>query len=69
MRSFEGQRSDNQPVERSRGQKERLLRELKDTLAAMKAHTTPTLRDSVKKRIAALEAELRVPTPAPARRF
>lgn len=62
MRSFEGQRSDNQPVERSRGEKERLVRELKDTLAAMKAHTTPTLRESVQKRIAVLEAELRVPT-------
>lgn len=64
MRAFEGQRSDNQPVQRSRGEKEKLLRELRETLAAMKAHTSPSLRDSLQKRIATLESELRVPTPA-----
>lgn len=63
MRAFEGQRSDNRPVNRSRAEKEKLLRELKDTLAGMKSHTTPSLRQSVQKRIADLEAELRAKPP------
>jgi hypothetical protein len=65
MRAFEGQRSDNQPVKRSPEEKQKQLRELRETLAAMKPHTTPSLRQSVQKRIAELEAELRVPAPAP----
>jgi hypothetical protein len=65
MRAFEGQRSDNQPVKRSVPEKEKLLRELKQTLAGMKSHTSPPLRQSVQRRIADLEAELRA---APARR-
>jgi len=64
MRAFEGQRSDNQPVNRSRAEKEKLLRELKETLGAMKAHTSASLKQSVQKRIATLEAELRVAAPA-----
>ena len=64
MRAFEGQRSDNQPVQRSRGEKEKLLRELKETLGAMKSHTSPSLRQSLQKRIGDLEQELRVPTRA-----
>jgi len=62
MRAFEGQRSDNQPVKRSPTEKEKLLRELRDTLAGMKSHTSASLRQSVQKRIADLEAELRVKT-------
>ena len=64
MRAFEGQRSDNQPVKRSRAEKEKLLRELRETLAGMKSHSAASLRQSVQKRIAELEAELRVPAPA-----
>lgn len=60
MRSFEGQRSDNQPVKRSMAEKQKLLRELRETLAGMKSHAAPTLRQSVQKRIAELEAELGV---------
>ena len=60
MRSIEGQRSDNQPVKRSMAEKQKLLRELKETLAGMKSHAAPTLRQSVQKRIAELEAELGV---------
>ncbi len=60
MRAFEGQRSDNQPVNRSPAEKQKLLRELRETLAGMKSHTSPTLRESVRKRIADLESELRV---------
>ena len=59
MRAFHGQRSDNQPIKRSTSEKEKLMRELKQTLAGMKSHTTPSLRQSVQKRIADLEIELR----------
>ncbi|MCQ8239974.1 hypothetical protein [Rhizosaccharibacter radicis] len=65
MRAIHGQLSDNQPIRRSLPEKQKQLRELRETLAGMKAHTTPSLRDSVRKRIAELEAELRtagVPT-------
>jgi len=58
MRAFEGQRSDNQPVRRSPEEKRKQLRDLRDTLAGMKPHVSPALRDSVKKQIATLEAEL-----------
>lgn len=61
MRAFDGQRSDNQPVKRSTDEKRKLLRELKETLAGMKPHTVPALRQSVQQRIADLEAELRAP--------
>ncbi len=61
MRAFEGQRSDNQPVKRTRGEKEKLLRELRETLTGMKSHASPALRQSVQKRVAELEAELRSP--------
>ncbi|QEO17406.1 hypothetical protein [Acetobacter vaccinii] len=58
MRSVHGQLSDNQPIRRSLEEKQRQLRDLKETLAAMKAHTSPALRESVRKRITQLEAEL-----------
>ncbi len=58
MRAFEGQRSDGQPVKRSREEKEKLLRELRETLAGMKSHSAASLRQSLQKRIAELEAEL-----------
>lgn len=60
MRAFEGQRSDNQPVKRSRPEKEKLLRELRETLAGMKSHGAASLRQSLQKRIAELETELGV---------
>ena len=63
MRAFQGQFSDNQPIRRSVAEKQKQLRELRETLAAMKAHTAPTLRDSVRKRIAELEVELRGTAP------
>ena len=62
MRAFEGQRSDNQPVKRSRAEKEKLLRELRETLAGMKSHSAASLRQSLQKRIAELETELGVST-------
>lgn len=59
MRAFEGQRSDNQPIRRSPAEKVRQLRELKEALAGLKPHVTPSLRESMKQRIAALEKELK----------
>jgi hypothetical protein len=65
MRAFEGQRSDSQPIKRSASEKEKLLRELKQTLTGMKSHTSPSLRLIVQRCIADLGVELRA---APARR-
>ncbi|MBE7210744.1 MAG: hypothetical protein INR65_06965 [Gluconacetobacter diazotrophicus] len=59
MRAFHGQFSDNQPIRRNLAEKQKQLRDLKETLGSMKAHTSPALRDSVRKRIAELEVELR----------
>ena len=59
MRAFQGQFSDNQPIRRNMAEKQKQLRDLRETLASMKAHTAPVLRDSVRKRIAELEVELR----------
>lgn len=66
MRSIEGQRSDSQPTRRSPAEKQKLLRELRETLAGMKSHTAPSLRQSIQKRIAELEADLS--TSGPGRR-
>ena len=66
MRAIEGQRSDGQPIKRSPAEKQKLLRELRETLAGMKAHASPALRQSVQKRIAELEAD--VGTAGPGRR-
>jgi hypothetical protein len=60
MRAFDGQRSDNQPVRRSLQQKKLLLRDLKERLAGMKAHTAEELRRSITARIRELEGELSV---------
>ncbi len=59
MRAFDGQHSDNQPIRRNTAEKQKQLRELKETLAGMKPHVATTLRDSVRKRIMELEAELK----------
>ncbi|WP_239019974.1 hypothetical protein [Novacetimonas maltaceti] len=58
MRAFHGQMSDNQPIRRSLAEKQKQLRDLRETLANMKSHTAPALRESVQKRIRQLEAEL-----------
>lgn len=63
MRAFHGQLSDNQPIRRNLAEKQKQLRDLKETLASMKSHTSPALKESVRKRIAQLEAEV---TAAPA---
>lgn len=58
MRSFEGQFSDNKPIHRTRDEKRKLLRELEETLAGMKPHASPSLRETLRTRIQALRAEL-----------
>ena len=58
MRSFEGQFSDNKPIHRTRDEKRRLLRELEETLAGLKPHASPGLRESLRTRIAGLRTEL-----------
>ena len=65
MRSREGQLSDNRPISRTRVEKEKQLRDLKEVLASMKAHATPALRDSVKLKIKELELDLNQPAPPP----
>lgn len=59
MRSFHGQMSDNQPIRRNTAEKEKQLRDLKETLGTMKAHTSPALKESIQRRIRELESELR----------
>jgi hypothetical protein len=58
MRAFEGQFSDNRPIRRSPQEKKRLLAELKETLANMKPHASPSLRSTLVARIKELEADL-----------
>ncbi|RFD18489.1 hypothetical protein DY926_16205 [Komagataeibacter melaceti] len=58
MRAFHGQMSDNQPIRRSLPEKQKQLRDLRETLATMKSHTSPALRESVQKRIRQLESEI-----------
>ena len=58
MRSREGQFSDARPIQRSRTEKERLLRELKETLAGLKPHASPSMRTTLQARIKELEAEI-----------
>ena len=57
MRSREGQFSDARPIQRSRAEKEKLLRELKDTLAGLKPHAA-SMRATLQARIKELEAEI-----------
>jgi len=63
VRAFHGQFSDNQPIRRNLAEKQKQLRDLRETLAGMKSHTSPALRESVRKRIAELEVELRSAKP------
>ena len=41
MRAFHGQMSDNQPIRRTHAEKQKQLRDLRETLATMKSHTAP----------------------------
>jgi len=61
MRSREGQFSDARPIQRSKPEKAKLLRELKDALAGLKPHASASMRSTLTTRIRELETEL---TPA-----
>jgi hypothetical protein len=61
MRAFDGQHSDNVAIKRTREQKERALRELKEQLATLKSHAAPAIREALVKRIADLDADLKAP--------
>ncbi len=61
MRAFDGQHSDNVAIKRTREQKERALRELKDQLATLKSHAAPAIREALVKRIAEMDADLKAP--------
>ena len=58
MRSVHGQLSDNQPIRRSLEEKQRQLRDLKETRAALTFHPSPDHRASVRKRITQVTVEL-----------
>ena len=58
MRAFEGQFSDNKPIQRNKDEKRRLLRELEETFSSLKPHASPSLRESLKTRIQTLKMEL-----------
>ena len=58
MRAFEGQRSDNQPIKRSRAEKQAQLATLEARLASMKSHESPAFRESLQRKISELRAEL-----------
>mgnify|MGYP004525074881 CR=1 FL=1 len=66
MRSYDGQFSDNRPIQRNKQEKQRLLRELEETFRSLKPHASPSLRESLKTRILALRAELAPARPGPA---
>jgi hypothetical protein len=58
MRAFDGQKTDNKPVQRTDTQKQAQLRELKVRLAGMMLHESPALRGAISTKIRELEAEL-----------
>lgn len=68
MRSYDGQFSDNRPLKRTREEKQRLVKELRETLAAMKPHAAATHRATIIAKIKELEAELAAPPPPPRER-
>lgn len=65
MRAFDGQHSDNVAIKRTREQKLLQLQQLKEQLATLKTHAAPAIRESLVKRIAELDAELRQPAKPP----
>jgi hypothetical protein len=68
MRSYDSQFSDNRPLKRTREEKEKLLRELKETYHSLKPHTSPELKTAIAGRIRELMADLAAPPPPPRER-
>lgn len=67
MRSFEGQFSDNRPLKRTREEKQKLVRELKETYHSLKG-TQSLSKATIAAKIKELEAELAAPPPLRERR-
>lgn len=59
FRTHDGQHSDRVPIKRSVEEKKRLLVQLKEQQAQLKPWVAETVKTSLAKRIADLEAELR----------
>ncbi len=59
MRAIEGQHSDRVAIKRTPQEKRVILTRLKEELAAMKPWYAPAIRESMVKRIADLEADLK----------
>ena len=68
MRSYDGQFSDNRPLKRTREEKERQLKELKETLAGFKQGANMALRVSIVAKIKELNEELAAPVAPPRER-
>ncbi len=68
MRTYDGQFSDNRPLKRTRVEKERQLKELKETLAGFKPQSNMALRVSIAAKIKELQEELAAPPPPPRER-
>jgi hypothetical protein len=58
VRSFEGQRSDSRPVQRTREEKERMLKRLEQDLAQMPPRAMVSTRDALIARIREVKADL-----------
>ena len=58
MRSFDGQRSDSRPVQRTREEKERMLKRLEQDLAQMPPRAMVSTREALIARIREVKAEL-----------
>jgi hypothetical protein len=61
FRSHDGQHSDRMPIKRSLDEKRRLLVQLKEQQASFKPWVADTVKASLAKRIADLEAEISGP--------
>ncbi|MGE5545866.1 MAG: hypothetical protein ACM33T_03140 [Solirubrobacterales bacterium] len=59
FRTHDGQHSDRMPIKRSLDEKKRLLVQLKEQQAAMKPWVAEAVKQSLARRIAELEADLR----------
>lgn len=67
MRSFDGQRSDSRPVQRTREEKERMLKRLEQDLAQMPQRAMVSTRDALIARIREVKEELAVAKARPPR--
>ncbi len=67
MRAFAGQHSDAVPLKRTNAQKQAQLAQLREQLAGLKPFAAASMRESIVKRIAGLEQDLRASAPSDGR--